>query len=232
MRLWLAVGLTVLVASATRAEVPLPPPLETGHLLGKGLPAGTPPVPLTDQLFILGWSPQGALAVVERRTIGSGFEPRLRVYDLVEDRILYQSVWSDWKDPGNLAPWWADRQSELAQVFDRFHLGSVDYQLGEFPLILDNEFYSLATRLTSELASAQEKDRLRAIVRSTGRGLKTVLDNQGLWRWAAPLGFVPSPFEDRLALVLLVQPVGWAGATQPLRFVISGLSLKAGFPKP
>jgi hypothetical protein len=224
--------LLVLLASSVWAEIPLPPPLESAHLLGKGLPSGAPPVPLTDQLFVLGWSPEGALAVLERRTVDAQFELRLRVYDLVEDRVLFQTGWPDWNAAVGPVPWWADHQAELSRIFDQFHLTSVDYQLGEFPLILDNEYYSLAVRLTSDRVSDGEKDRLTAVVRSTGRGLKTVLDSRGLWRWAAPLGFIPSPFENRLALVLAVQPVGWEGDRQPLRFVISGLSLKAGFPKP
>jgi hypothetical protein len=188
---------------------------------------------LTDQLYVLGWSPEGALAVLERRTLGAGLrEPRLRVYDLVEDRILAEAVWSDWGDPGALAGWWADRQAEVGPVFERYHLKPTDFQLGQFPLILDNEYYTLALRLTSNETGPEEKTRLAALVRSTGRGLKSVLDSPGFWRWAAPLGFIPSPFEDRVALVLAVQPVGWEGAAQPLRFLVSGLSLKAGFPKP
>lgn len=228
-----ALAAALLLAAVNLGAFPLPPPLETGHLLGKGLPAGVPPVPLTDELYVLGWSPGNALAVLERRTLAPGrWEPRFRVYDLVEDKLLLESVWPDWVAPDAQDTWWNQRAPEVDQAFKKFGLVPTRFQLGEFPLIVDNEFYSLALRPTSSTGDPGWKDRIEAVVRSTGRGLKVVKDDAGFWRWAGLLGFIPSPFENRLALVLLVQPAGWGGSAHPLRFLVSGLSLKAGFPKP
>ena len=211
----------------------MPPALETAHLLGRGLPSGMPPLPLTDELFALGWSRSNAFAFLERRTWdGAGDQVRFRVIDLVQDQVLFEQWWPDWGQREDLAPWWAQREGEAARVFARFGLVPIQTQLGVFPLILDNEFYTPALRVTRDPFDMVWINRLEVVVHSTGRGLKSVSDGTGFWRWATILGFIPSPFENRLALVLLVQPAGWLGERQPLRFMVSGLSLKAGFPKP
>ncbi len=216
------------LAACSLGAVPLPPPLETGYLLGKGLPAGMPPVPLNDQLYALGWSPDNRFAYLERRTVDSASLVRLRVLDTVDDTIVYEHEWPGWADEAREA-WWASHQTEVESVFSRFQLQPTDRQLGQFPLIVDNEYYTLVLRPGR---SNGWIDRLEVVIHSTGRGLKTVRDGEGFWRWATLLGFVPSPFENRVALILLVQPAGWLGEKQPLRFLVSGLSLKAGFPQP
>jgi len=211
------------------AAFPLPPPLETGYLLGKGLPAGVPPLALTDELYALGWSRSNLFAYLELRTLDGGTAARLRVLDTVSDTLVWEQEWPGWSVGGRDA-WWAAHEAEAQAVFSRFGLVPTDRQLGQFPLIVDNEFYTLVLR--PGRWDSEWIDRLEVVVHSTGRGLKTVSDGKGFWRWATLLGFLPSPFENRVALVLLVQPAGWRGTAQPLRFLVSGLSLKAGFPQP
>ena len=211
--------------------MPLPPPLETGHLLGKGLPAGVPPLPLADELYALGWSPSNTFAYLEKRTLETGTAVRLRVLNTIDDSIVWEKEWAGWASDTERDSWWSKHQGEADAVFARFGLVPTDRQLGQFPLIVDNEFYTLVLRLGRQ-AGTDWIDRLEVVVHSTGRGLKNVRDGEGFWRWATLLGFVPSPFENRVALVLLVQPAGWQGTAHPLRFLVSGLSLKAGFPQP
>ena len=212
---------------------PLPPALETAHLLGKGRPSGAPPVPLSDELYALGWSRTSAFAVLERRVIDDNTRVvRLRVYDVVEDKVLWEKQWPDWGEDADQAAWWTPKEAEVEQIFSRFGLEPTQLQLGVFPLIADEEFYTLAVRPTRDPTDPTWISRLEIAVNSTGRGLKTIRNGGGFWRWATLLGFIPSPFESRLALVLLVQPAGWQGVKEPLRFLITGLSLKAGFLKP
>jgi hypothetical protein len=97
---------------------------------------------------------------------------------------------------------------------------------------LDNEFYTPVLRTYPDPREPGWIDRLEILIYSTGRGLKTVKNEAGYWRWATLLGFIPSPYENRVALILLVQPTGWQGEKEPLRFLVTGLSLKAGFPMP
>lgn len=227
------VVLGILCSPVGVSAFPLPPPLETSHLVGKGRPAGAPPVPLADELYALGWSRNSAFAVLERRVLGgSRYAVRLRVYDMVEDSVLWEKEWPDWGDAENRDTWWAGKEVEVEQIFTRFQLEPTQWQLGVFPVILDDEFYSLVLRSARNTEDPTWIDRLEIAVHSTGRGLKVLQNGGGFWRWATLLGFIPSPFESRLALVLLVQPAGWGGGDQPVRFLISGLSLKAGFPKP
>lgn len=211
---------------------PLPPPLETTHLLGPGLVAGRPPVPLTDELYALGWSRQNHFAFLERRDVGLGVkELRIRVLDLVEDTVLLDQTWPDWGDQDR-DEWWHNQEPGVNEIFAEYGLKPNSWQLGVFPLILDNEYYTPVIRAGRHREDPRWIDTLEILVASTGRGLKTVKRSLGYWRWATLLGFVPSPYENRLALILLVQPTGWANENQPLRFLVTGLSLKAGFPKP
>ncbi len=228
IRGWLVLALGLCAASL--GAFPLPPALEIGHLVGKGRPSGAPPIPVTDELYALGWGPDGAFSTLERRWAGGGQQVRLRVYDLVEDVVLWEKTWPDWKDDQD--GWWAARGPEVDAVFARFKLEPVQFQLGVFPLIYDEDFYRLTLRLTRNSDDPTWIERLELSVVATGRGIKTVSDRGGLWRWATLVGFVPSPYEGRVALVFLVQPAGWGGENQPIRYLISGLSLKAGFAKP
>ncbi|NNM67438.1 MAG: hypothetical protein HKM06_05460, partial [Spirochaetales bacterium] len=70
---------------------------------------------------------------------------------------------------------------------------------------------------------------LRLLLHGGGLGTKTVLDRNGLWRRALLIGFVPSPFEDRLLIIVAVQPTGWEGAETPIQFLLVGASLVVGF---
>jgi len=223
---FLTTGLSVTTA------FPLPPPLETGHLLGRGMPSGTPPVPLGDELYALGWSPSNNFAILEHRTGIKSPSIRFCVLNMVDDQLLYEEDWPDWGDGDQKDGWWAAREKGVEAVFSRYQLVPTDRQMGVFPLIVDNEFYTLALRKGHSFADSAWINGLEVVVNSTGRGLKTVAEGVGFWRWASLLGFIPSPFENRVALILVVQPAGWAGEKQPLRFLVSGLSLKAGFPKP
>jgi hypothetical protein len=206
--------------------------LETGHLLGKGLPSGIPPVPLLDEFYALGWGRNSTFAALERRHIDpTTLEVRLRVYDLIEDRVLWEKRWPDWGIVDR-ETWWESKEPEVGPIFAKWGVEPTQLQLGVFPLILGEEYYVLSFRTEKNSGDPSWIDRLEIAVHSTGRGLKTVREGYGFWRWAALLGFIPSPYESRLALIFLVQPAGWQGANQPLRFFVAGLSLRAGFPKP
>jgi hypothetical protein len=227
-------GLAVtLVCAGSLGAFPLPPPLEIGYLVGKGLPAGVPPVALTDEFYALGWSRSNAFAYLVRRTLVAGSrEVDLEVVDVVADEPLARVVWPDWGSDDAQDDWWQAHEAEADDVFRRWHIEAIDNQLGQFPLILDNEYFTLVQRPGADRRAPGWIDSLTVLVNSTGKGLKTVGEATGYWRWAALLGFIPSPFENRVVVVGLVQPVGWLGPRQPLRYVVSGLSLKAGFPKP
>lgn len=226
----LCLGLVFSIDAVT--AFPLPPPLETAHLLGSQAPLGPPPVSTFDELYALGWSRDGKFAVLERRTGVLGPTVlRFLVIDLVADNVLWEQQWPDWRAPEDKEVEWEAHAPDVDRIFARYSLVPSDWQLGEFPLINDNEFYSLALRVT------RGEDPLwirqwEIVLHSTGRGLKSVAKGTGAWRWMTFLGFVPSPWEDRVAGILLVQPAGWAATGQPLRYLIVGLSLKAGFPKP
>lgn len=169
---------------------------------------------------------------MERRTGVQGpIVVVLRVLDLVNDSTLWEQEWPDWGPPEALGSWWTARSPTVDGVCDRFGIQATDWQLGEFPLINGNEFDSLVLRLVRG-PDPEWIRRWELVLHSTDRGLKLVAQRDGYWRWATFLGFVPSPFEDRVAAILLVQPAGWAQGDQPLRFVIVGISLKAGFPPP
>lgn len=212
--------------------VPLPPPLETSHLLGAFTSSGEPPVGLTDQLYFVGWSRTNRIATLEKRHEGEFPRAILSVVDLVGDEVLAKKTWESWEDDDDAELWWQNHQSEIAPLLNQYAIEAIDYQLGVFPLILDNEFYTLVLQEQVRREDLGRISRLTAIVNSTGRGTKTIWSRDGYWQWAQFVGFVPSPFENRLALVFLVQPTGWQGTHEPLRFLLAGMSLKAGFPKP
>jgi len=231
VRLHVLLSLLFIAGALSGEDWPMPIPLESAHLLGVGRPAGKPPVPLTDELSILGMGANNLLALLERSRVGSSWRVRTKVIDLVKDSILWQQDWEDWGDEDLFPVWWETNRPLIAATLQKWKINPLDYQLGEFPVILDDEYYQAYLRRTKDVATGLLA-RLEVILHSSGRGIKTVLDLTGTWRWATVLGFVPSPFENRLALVLLVQPEGWDGDQQPLRFLVTGASLKAGFEQP
>jgi hypothetical protein len=172
-----------------------------------------------------------ALGYLVRRQIEpQRFEVTVRVVDLVDDHTLWEQSSPSSVGDDELTQWWHEHQNEVSSAFRRFGLVPLDDQLGEFPVILDEDYYAAYVR-RSLAADTGLIHRLEVVVQS-GRGVKTIFDAQGNWRWATLLGFIPSPFENRLAVVLLVQPEGWGGSQQPLRFIVTGASLKTGFVQP
>ena len=210
----------------------LPPQLVTTHLLGEDLPAGLPPVPLADEFYALGWSPTGDFAYLENQYETSDTRRLVfEIRDLVEDRPLELKSWIV---PSRVPThdWWDTHEAEIEALMSAKQIRPEVQQLGEFPLILGETYLqvSLLTHLNS--SNTRWIDHINIVVHASSSGSKSVFNARGYWRWCTLLGFVPSPFENRVALIVLIQPTGWNGVREPLRYFIVGSSLTVGFSKP
>lgn len=185
---------------------------------------------LQDELFVLAMGSNNQMGYLERVSMpGESWLFRARVVDLVDDSLIWEQIWVTDEE---IDRWWPEQGGGVMRSLKSHHLEPVDFQMGEFPVILDDQFYTATLRRTASASDPALFGRLEVVVQSTGQGIKTVCDLSGAWRWASVLGFIPSPFENRLAIILLVQPEGWSGPQQPLRFLVAGASLKAGFAQP
>jgi len=204
---------------------------------------------LNDSLYPIGWSPDGKFAyLVEPVDDACGcYFAELHIVDLRTDR----SIWEYKNDPekrvakdGSYLPddlkrFWKRNQalfskklsSYLIQPLSKFALLSGDFASGGQKYALD-----LSTRKSpnEDFAIDMVSDATLRL-KSPGLGKKTIYtaDKKDLGTYPpldmAVAGVLRSPFENRIAVVLLNVQRGWEGPPHTTEVKIVGADLKSGF---
>ena len=203
-----------------------PQPLYMDYLLqGPGIDSSWSRLP-RPELYLLAWSPEGRALTAQ--TDKAGKKVDFLVWDTIDDRASARVELPGWEG-GSESLWWKENTEFLNQLKKKWNLHDCNYQLGNFPLIDPNDVYFRVSLQLDRPIGSVWGTHLRLLLHGGGLGTKTVLDRHGLWRRALLVGFVPSPFEDRLLIIVAVQPTGWEGAETPLQFLLVGASLVVGF---
>jgi hypothetical protein len=177
-------------------------------------------------LYLLAWSSSGRTLTAQADSAGKKVE--FLVWETIDDQALARVELPGWEG-GSESLWWKENADFLNQLKKKWDLHACDYQLGNFPLIDPNDVYFRASLQLDRPFGSVWGTHLRLLIHGGGLGTKIVLDRFGLWRRALLIGFVPSPFEDRLLIIVAVQPTGWQGSETPIQFLLVGASLVVGF---
>lgn len=207
---------------------------------------------VSESLYPIGWSRDGNFAYyVEPVDEACGcYFAELFILDLKTDKILwsfdYNSEGNDEAKregkPHDFETLWKANQ----QLFsDKLREHAIEPQtrssLFSFPSNLKGELLT-ATLRTTEKKGLTDDQRHYGIIgnatlqlNSTRRGKKTILDHaysESLPLKVGLLGYVRSPFEARIAVVLMKVMRGWEGPPHTGRLQIVGASLTDGFKRP
>ena len=239
---WLAttVLLTGLLASRTAAALP---PLQDVIAPAKPLVASEE---MADQLYPVGFSPRGAFAFLEisaDEAVGCtlwGFT----IVDLVTDRVVFRD---DWHAHGQVD---CKEQLDLEQVWARhsarFRVALLEHgvqpthpgRLTRFPLERGGEVFTV--QLERGLPRKNDIDGkdvpIDVIMTSSVRGSKRIgglverdMAGMPMTYGHTVMGFIPSPHEPRVVVVIREERRGWEGPPDVLTYTVMGASLAKGF---
>ena len=230
----LVLVLPLLSGLGLRAQSPPPQRLELPRF------DSLPPNQLISAAFYpLGFSDKGhfAYAIAPADEACGCYFFEFRIQNLVTDQVLYRYDYRgdrgvDRDLYGDLDALWADKSASFLRAMDRFgilpeeppfKLGTTGFNVAVLPQkfrdpgLPDSEFMSGA----------------RVDVSDPQKGKKTVARLQFPQQHVHSLeamGYFKSPFEDRVALILVRIDRGWEGLPKVLDFEVVGVHRTLGFP--
>ena len=218
--------ITLLFALCSPTQVQATPkPLFLDFLMtGKGIS----PIWLTlpkPQLYLLAWS-RDAKVLMAQTEIPST-QVRFEVWDCIDDHAVDSLTLPGW-GTGSQKLWWESQEAQLSALRHKWDLHPCDFQMGTFPFIDSNDVF-FQPYLDLLKTGNRWGTTLRLVLHGGGVGTKVVMERHGVWRRALLLGFTPSPYEDRILMIMVVQPTGWDGDKTELHYLFSGASLLFGF---
>jgi hypothetical protein len=222
------------VAQTSAAESYVLPAPVTGVTGGPGFPGGF-------QFCPLGWSADGKFAWLESRDIDGrgGTIYTYIIYDAVEDMFVFSRSddsfdWGtdleateeeSWKRSGN----------EVSAALSKYGIvQSRSITVEPFPLQRDGDSYTASLEIQN-VPPTNESDEERVqsyalVLGSRTRGSKTVSTRDGLGAMKVWIdGYILSPLEPRILLVVSVQTRAFEGYEESLYFF--GAHLRLGFRK-
>lgn len=200
-----------------------------------------------DNVFApLGWSQDGKFAYIttvtnEARGPGEMAVLRWVIQDMVSDKILWdsgdkfeglpKSMWDE--APLQIIQWeWTHLQSYRTQM-EKYKIRlSPGMMLGKFPLMLDGHDYRalIANHKRGERFGFPDMLLQFDLLLTKGDVAKAAAQFRGVFLLDAHVGgFVRSPYEPRLAVVLCTVRRGWEGPPHPVECRVSGSHLERGF---
>ncbi len=197
--------------------------------------------PAAPELYPVGWSRDGKLALAMAGPWSDGFgglEVTVGIYDLRTDRYLWSRSESIECEEGKdiVALFWHRQARAMAAQMRRHRIVSILTPLRTFPYVLDGDTVDIAVQV--ERLRAEESDWCLPFIKSaavwvvsSGLGTKTLFrlaardsGHIGLLS-VAVAGFLESPFERRIAVLLVHTHMGWEGPPNTESLSIIGCSL-------
>ena len=194
------------------------------------------------QLLPVGFSPDGKLAVLHLppdEAIGC-FLWSFQIINLVDDKIVASTHWEhdDCAEITDLTTLWATRHGDLKRLMDAHSITPAPLSLRTFPLQHDSRPVDAWLRAQPPRVSPEEETfdvPVSVMIGQIGRE-KSVGSVSISAAYALPLtwghevvGYLKSPYEDRLAVIVRGEQRGWEGPPNIEVVHIFGASLSSGF---
>ncbi len=186
-------------------------------------------------LAVIGWSQDGKIAYVTWKDSSDGYGPcadlKVVVQSLVSDKILWSYDFFD-DYSGAFEEVWKAQYPNFYRKLQEYGIVEHDTPLRSFPAEYDRWTVTCEVETIEGNQEYGDYDidyELRAV--SPGRGVKVIHSGNGVQglQQAVVYGYLRSPYEDRIAVVLLEIYRGWEGPPSPVEPVIVGCNLKSGF---
>lgn len=187
-------------------------------------------------VYVLGISPDGKIAWCENRFIdGKGsYNFKLSIIDLVSDEVLetFELELDDGNDELSMIKAFIDEKSEeVLNAFTQYNIQSVKTEVLAFPAEIGDSTYNanLTVKDTGKLLYDFLKlTEVTCSIEKSGAGKKTVSSQKEVAVEDAIIGgYIKSPFEDRIAVIITEAHYGFEGFDT--YFTISGCDLTKNF---
>ena len=199
------------------------------------------------EIHVLGWSKKNLFAyVVHEANEARDFEKaRLTVQDIVTDKVITGFSWNFETEKGFQRSI-DDHFDEISKLLQRFKIDSRNYLVDSNTVTLPKRFpivyrgHTISTKRVDRYESSSGFLKEFELLLQKGRGDKVVgektvfkkkysIDDRVFDLFV--LGYIPSPYTDRIAIVLARVSRGWEGAPHVMDFEIVGASLSKAFRK-
>jgi len=205
-------------------------------------PPGSAPVPGSGAEFLtFGWSEDGkvAYAIVDTPPFRTGYGYTFAIVDAKTDEVLLSIYDHSDQFPGHdglraHVEAWMRNAAEIQAGMERYAIRAVGDTIVEpFPLQTGEDRYDVRIREWRVDPATQPYGNgvvgYTVSFSSHRRGTKVVASRGRLWATdVKPLGFVRSPFESRVAIIV-AESGNASGGNRFTDFTITGAHLEAGF---
>jgi hypothetical protein len=192
---------------------------------------------------ILGWSARGHLAYCfyhdSLDPLGPCTDFRFIIQDLVTDEIVFEIKYFSEKELLTFAEVYALHKKEISAKYGQFGIVESESVIKAFPLQLADEMYELEISaeyyqddIIYPLFDIEPLSLLVVNLVSDARGTKEIYSlrrNSSVISYSA--FYCQSPFEPRIALIVVLGAPGWEGTPLEYSYAVIGCHLKVGFAK-
>jgi hypothetical protein len=193
---------------------------------------------LYDKFYPVGWSETGLFAyVTEIADEGSGYYFfKISIQNMINDKIEWE--WEpSYNEDGNLDSIWKENLTKINEKLNEYKIiQKTDFVLGLTSFTYLNKQYNLKIFTETE----KNKDFGFDIIKSTKvylsspqLGTKTIYDykeeDYSMLLGQIIAGYIQSPFEDRIAVIIKNERWGYEGPPNLIYFTIVGSNLTESF---
>lgn len=198
---------------------------------------------ISDKLYPIGWSKDGKFAyIIEPVDEGTGFYfITIAIQDLNSDKILWKFEYTtkDEIEDKDLKTTWEEKYAEIKEKLNehkieqekKFALGKAEFDSEKNKFNLNVE----ANKIESPVFFGMEVlENFAVKLSASGLGTKEIFkqkEEDSRLVEALIVGQFKSPFEDRIAVLVSTEQIGYEGPPNTITFNLVGANLNKGFKK-
>jgi hypothetical protein len=187
---------------------------------------------ICSRFFPVGFSKDGKFAYADMIPGGgrSNLVCRFSIMDLIEDRVLYE-VESEAEDVNDFSDFWRANYGSIKKKMNEYGIIENKPVLSLFPCKNGKDQIKLIVEKKSTEKDPWERDigELRIIAVSSILGKKTIYRKENSYIDVTIEGYIRSPYEDRILVIVSQLRSGWEGPPDELYLLIAGCHLTKGF---
>ncbi len=196
-----------------------------------------------DKFYPIGWSKDGKFAyVIEPVDEATGFYfITIAIQDLNSDKVLWKFEYTvkDEIEGKDLETTWKEKYAEIKAKLNEYKIEQQkDFQLGSTEFSVENNEFNLkveTNKTDSEYFPGMEVLEKFAVKLSTSTlGSKEIFSEKeetGVLIDALVVGQFKSPYENRIAVLVSTEQIGYEGPPNVIAFKLVGANLDKGFKK-
>ena len=198
---------------------------------------------LWDKFYPIGWSNDGKFAyILEPVDEATGFYfITIAIQDLNSDKILWKFEYTekDGIEDKDLAATWKEQYNEIKAKLNEHKIEQLaDFELGKTEFDNDNNKFNLKVEAkkteSSDFAGMEVLEKFAIKLSTSTLGSKEIFskkESESRLIEALVVGQLKSPHENKIAVLVSTEQIGYEGPPNVITFKIVGANLEKGFKK-